>query len=370
MEPICSSLHSLVRSLPRHTFPPSGQVRDGDGIYLVFEVGEVGHGGERVVRVGSHTGAGNLFARLREHVTANKDRSIFRKNIGRAILSRAGDPFLDDWDLDLTSNANRLKFAGRVDSAKQTAVEAQVTNYVKEKMTFTVIPMPDPKTALSLERLIIGTLSACGECKASPDWLGSRSPKAKIRESGLWQEQHLYTEGLSTDDLLFLTSQGSSAGGPTTRSPGHSPKPLHVPTPPAASAVEKGAGISNDVQLGALLDQVRSALILEVEKCLQNGLGGHWQEEITSRYQIRKQSGAVPWDTYALLRCVLDYWPKAFKNRLPAVARNYVGELLDARNVRAHDGVITDAVLKRAQDTARLLLNAVGCQALPSVKGS
>src|SRR5512136_1364534 len=100
MEPICSCFHSLVRSLPRHSFPPSGKARDGDGIYLIFEVGEVSHGGERVVRVGSHTGAGNLFARLAEHVTANKDRSIFRKNIGRAILSRVGDPFLLDWDLD------------------------------------------------------------------------------------------------------------------------------------------------------------------------------------------------------------------------------------------------------------------------------
>ena len=36
-------------------------------------------------------------------MTENKDRSIFRKNIGRAILNKNQDPFLGQWELDLTT---------------------------------------------------------------------------------------------------------------------------------------------------------------------------------------------------------------------------------------------------------------------------
>jgi hypothetical protein len=49
----------------------------------MFEAGESGHGTDRIVYVGTHTGPGNLPARLAEHfVRENKDRSIFRGNIG------------------------------------------------------------------------------------------------------------------------------------------------------------------------------------------------------------------------------------------------------------------------------------------------
>jgi hypothetical protein len=64
-----------------------------NGIYVLFERGEECHDGGRIVRVGTHTGDGQLRSRMLQHfVNENKDRSIFRKNIGRALLNRDRDP--------------------------------------------------------------------------------------------------------------------------------------------------------------------------------------------------------------------------------------------------------------------------------------
>jgi hypothetical protein len=66
--------------------------------------------GSRIVRIGTHTGANQLCSRLKQHfLNEMKDRSIFRKNIGRCLLKQANDPFLEFWELDLTSHAARLE---------------------------------------------------------------------------------------------------------------------------------------------------------------------------------------------------------------------------------------------------------------------
>lgn len=71
-----------------------------DGIYVLFESGEESHGGDRIVRIGTHTGVGQLRSRLQQHfVKENKDRSVFRKNIGRCLLNRDSDPFLPEWEI-------------------------------------------------------------------------------------------------------------------------------------------------------------------------------------------------------------------------------------------------------------------------------
>ena len=84
------------------------------------------HGAKRIVRVGTHTGTGQLRSRLRQHfLVENKDRSIFRKNIGRALLNRDHDPFLPTWDLDRTSRLARETHI--IDLARQSAIEALVS---------------------------------------------------------------------------------------------------------------------------------------------------------------------------------------------------------------------------------------------------
>ena len=60
---------------------------------------------DRIVRVGTDTGQNNLKSRMSQHFTnENKDRSIFRKNIGRAILNKNNSSLLNYWNLDLTEN--------------------------------------------------------------------------------------------------------------------------------------------------------------------------------------------------------------------------------------------------------------------------
>lgn len=200
----CARLHQVVRPLERQRFPLLEKEIPVNGLYFMFETGESGHQGERIVRIGSHTGNANLAARLKEHITQNKDRSIFRKNIGRALLSRDHDPFLEVWNLDLTKRKDRDRYEHLVDPAKQGKVEQAVSHYIVKQVSVSVIATPSREVALKFERLCISTVSLCGSCHASRGWLGNFSPKPKIRESGLWQEQHLYGQTLSADALRII----------------------------------------------------------------------------------------------------------------------------------------------------------------------
>lgn len=187
MNNLCNRLHQLFQELPVFSFPFDPAKIPLNGIYILFELGELAHGTNRIVRVGTHTGDNQLRSRLKQHfIKENKDRSIFRKNIGRAILNRDKDPFLREWDLDLTSRKAKEKYAETIDFSKQRGVERLVTEYVQSHFRFVVFRVDDKNIRLELESKIISTLSLCNECSPSKGWLGLYSPKVKIRESGLW----------------------------------------------------------------------------------------------------------------------------------------------------------------------------------------
>jgi hypothetical protein len=167
----------------------------------LFEKGETAHGGDRIVRVGTHTGQGQLPSRLRQHfLNENKDRSIFRKNIGRCLLSRDSDPFLEHWEMDLTTRAAKDKYRNLIDADKLKMVESRISEYIRQRFAFVVLPVEEKEGRLRLESKMVSTVSLCEDCSPSADWLGSFSPKQKIRESGLWQVNELYKEPLSADD--------------------------------------------------------------------------------------------------------------------------------------------------------------------------
>ena len=198
MSETCDSLHRLFHFLPRYSFPYDETKIPRNGIYVLFEAGEVAHGTDRIVRIGTHTGNNQLRSRLRQHfVNENKDRSIFRKNIGRAFLYRAKDPYLDQWELDLTASEAKRKYPDSVNPGKQREVERRVTDYLKRNFSFVVFPVEEKLLRLELEARIISTVSWCQDCRASNDWLGIHSPKPKIQKSGLWQVNELYGEPLS-----------------------------------------------------------------------------------------------------------------------------------------------------------------------------
>lgn len=94
----CNKLHQWFNNLPKLSFPFDEKNIPLNGIYILFEKGESAHSTSRVVRVGMHTGNDQLRSRLFQHfLNKNKDRSIFRKNIGRALLNKDKDPFLEQW---------------------------------------------------------------------------------------------------------------------------------------------------------------------------------------------------------------------------------------------------------------------------------
>lgn len=205
MSALCAELHSLARRGSLHTFPFDRKRLPLNGIYVLFETGEEAHGGGRIVRVGTHTGDNQLPSRLMQHfVNENKDRSIFRKNIGRALLNKAADPFLAEWELDRTSRAARERHGIERETVKRQAVEGEVTKYLQVHFRFVVFRVDDKSDRLTLERRIIGTTSRCDECQPSDRWLGLSSPKEKIRQSGLWLVNELYKDPLTQADLQFL----------------------------------------------------------------------------------------------------------------------------------------------------------------------
>jgi len=205
MSSICGEIHQLFNQLPRHRFPFNIESIPKNGIYVLFEKGEVGHGMDRIVRIGTHNGKNQLQPRLKQHyLNPSKDRSIFRKNIGRALLAKQKDTFLEYWDKDLTTRKAKDQHAGTIDFQYQAKVEEQVSQYIQEYFSFVVFEVEEKKDRLEIESKTISTVSWCDECQSSDTWLGKSSPKEKIIRSGLWLVNQLYKEPLKKGDLLRL----------------------------------------------------------------------------------------------------------------------------------------------------------------------
>ena len=219
MSVICRRLHDLVQKRPETRWPFDSDLLPRDGVYFFYEAGETcGHGGghPRIVRVGTHR-EGNFRSRVADHYVvderkmafrrnqpAPKDRSVFRKNIGRALLRREGDPYDAIWKIDFTTPASREKDGCRRDLEKEKQIECQVTRILRERFSFRWIELAGQERRmgrLGLEAKLIGTLARCGECCVSPNWLGRFSPKPKIVQSGLWLEQHLQAPELTENEM-------------------------------------------------------------------------------------------------------------------------------------------------------------------------
>jgi hypothetical protein len=209
MSEACQYLHDALRRLPR--------LRGGDlesipksGIYVLFERGETAHGGDRIVRVGTHRGRNQLPGRIREHLyTPNKDRSIFRKHVGRCLLAKANDPFLAQWNLDLTSKKSRTRHDDPIDAEQRRKIEDVVTTYMNEAFSFVVLRFDKREDRLHHESRLLSTIKVCAECHPSGDWLGRHHPTQKvIPESGLWNVQGLSKTPMTLDEVTVILRAG------------------------------------------------------------------------------------------------------------------------------------------------------------------
>ena len=189
----CEELHQWANALPKHSFPFKESEIPQNGIYMLFQTGEKAHVSDRIVRIGTHTGEGQLRSRLKEHfLVPNKDRSIFRKNIGRAILNKSNDPFFAVWERDMTTKVARKAPFTNGETVYQAGLEEKVSDFIRSNFWFVVQSVETKEARLRRETELISSVSLCSACGASEGWLGSFSPKEKIRRSGLWQEMGVF----------------------------------------------------------------------------------------------------------------------------------------------------------------------------------
>jgi len=201
----CHIIHQWFNGMKKHSFPFNEQEIPPNGIYILFEKGEFAHSTNRIVRIGTHTGNNQLRSRLFQHfLNENKDRSIFRKNIGRALLNKDKDTFLEQWEIDLTTKNAKNLHSNSVDFIKQKETEKRVTKYIQDNFSFVVFQIDSKDKRLEIESKIISTVSLCEECKSSENWLGNTSPKEKIGKSGLWLVNELWKTPLSNEDMIEL----------------------------------------------------------------------------------------------------------------------------------------------------------------------
>ncbi len=218
----CEWLHNQLSNLPLFGHPIDLSKMPKNGIYFFYENGEnCNHTAEkkRIVRIGTHKD-GNFSSRISEHYwscdkkldfssgqSKISDRSIFRKNIGRAILNKAGDSYLNVWNEDFTTKKNREEKNYMRDLLKEVAIEGKITEYIRNNMKFRFILFPGEKERMGsggMESRLIGTVAKCRDCNASKEWLGNWSPVSKIRESGLWLYQHLDSIIINDGDKTII----------------------------------------------------------------------------------------------------------------------------------------------------------------------
>jgi hypothetical protein len=176
----------------------------------------------RIVRVGTHK-ENHFQSRISEHFLLNEvtkmqftianpkpsDRSIFRKNIGRALLNKENDRYLEIWNKDFTTKDKRLKFNPIRNIDKERQIESQITRILRESFSFRYIPLEGQERRIGkngLERRLIGTISCCSLCQPSNNWLGKYSPIPEIRNGKLWLSQHLHSMPLNEQDKIDIVT--------------------------------------------------------------------------------------------------------------------------------------------------------------------
>jgi hypothetical protein len=197
-----NELHEIFNELERFTYPFEDRLDaiPNNGIYVKFEKDEKHNGFDRIVRVGTNRGENNLKKRLIEHfVTENKNRSIFRKNIGRAMLNKENNPYLKYWELVTTAKIDKEKNLKFINFEFEAKMEKEISSYIKTNFSFCVFRVETEEQRRFWERKLISTLAY--QTKPSKNWLGNFSTKDKIKQSGLWQVQGLKNAKLTTSEF-------------------------------------------------------------------------------------------------------------------------------------------------------------------------
>ena len=201
-------IHYMVQRMPRYSWENIDDIEFENGIYLIFETGETNKGVDRIVRVGTHRTNDRLKKRLKNHyLVKNKDGSIFRKNIGLALLNKDQDEFFDVWRLNTSNPKIKKENKDRLNLSYKEEIEERVSDYLNNNTKFVCIEVTGEKERLRIEEGLLTILCGNEKFKASDDWLGNYHPDSEIRESYLWNKQGLKGEPLSLDEVRALAKR-------------------------------------------------------------------------------------------------------------------------------------------------------------------
>jgi hypothetical protein len=171
------------------------------GVYFFREDGETRRDsglGPRIVRVGTHAlkidSATSLWGRLSQHKGQTKSGggnhrgSIFRNIVGQAVIARDG-PTFPTWGKGVTAKHDIREL--------ELPLEREVSGFIG-LMPFIWLQIEDEANPDSLrgyiERNSIALLSNYEKLPLdppSPIWLGLFSNRERVRNSGLWNSNHV-----------------------------------------------------------------------------------------------------------------------------------------------------------------------------------
>jgi hypothetical protein len=188
------------------------------GVYFFFEEGEIRQGSNdlRVVRVGTHAlkagSATTLWKRLRQHRGnlggelpggGNHRGSIFRLHVGTALINK------ENLNVPTWAQGNN---AGPDIRTSEHFLECKVSQVIGN-MPFLWLKVEDPSGPQSLrgyiERNAISLLSNYMREPIDPpskNWLGNYCANSMVRESGLWNVDHVqsYCDPVFIGELTYL----------------------------------------------------------------------------------------------------------------------------------------------------------------------
>jgi len=183
-EEICETVHKELDRLKSKSGKPKYDVAQ-NGIYFWYEKGEIRQGdGQRVARVGAHEKPNRLHARIKEHYGPNREGSVFRKHLGGAIMGRKREP---ESEIKEWYNARK---SPRFNDQRFRNYEAQVPSQVKLG-NYRVLKIDDQNERMQMEEKLIALFSHCKHCRPSETWLGNNAYRKEIRDSGLWNVDHV-----------------------------------------------------------------------------------------------------------------------------------------------------------------------------------
>jgi hypothetical protein len=116
----------------------------------------------RITRCGSHTKAGRLKGRAKEHFTQNSYGSVVVKHFGYALAKITGVESHVHWG---------RKESSKCPHCKETVIEA--CTYVRNHVSDIIVDVRE--NSIKAEQIAIGILNSCPLCQRSDQWLGQLS---------------------------------------------------------------------------------------------------------------------------------------------------------------------------------------------------